>query len=55
MVGMVGGLAARDLGRFFFFLNVYWEGKVTLYMYPTSLYREEGVFFKLGRFHLVGD
>jgi hypothetical protein len=24
---------------------VYWEGKVLNYMYPTSLYREEGSFF----------
>jgi hypothetical protein len=29
-------------GTFFFFFYVYWEGKVLLYMYPTSLYREEG-------------
>jgi hypothetical protein len=30
-------------GAFFYiFFNVYWEGKVLNYMYPTSLYREEG-------------
>jgi hypothetical protein len=29
-------------GFLFYFIYVYWEGKVLNYMYPTSLYREEG-------------
>jgi hypothetical protein len=39
------GVYANVGGLYFYFLYVYWEGKVLLYMYPTSLNREEGYFF----------
>jgi hypothetical protein len=33
-------------GAFYLFIfYVYWEGKVLNYMYPTSIYREEGYLF----------
>jgi hypothetical protein len=47
VLGSALNLSLPDTLHCFFFNYVYWEGKVLLYMYPTSLCREEGQFLTL--------